>query len=355
MTKTVAIGMSGGVDSSVAAYLLKKQGYKVFGLFMKNWQDENSSCSAEEDFQDVALVCEKLGIDYYSVNFEKQYYDKVFSNCLEEFKMGLTPNPDILCNKEIKFDLFLKKAFQLKADFLATGHYVKKELINSHSHLLKAKDLNKDQSYFLYTLKSPILDKVLFPLSDLTKPEVRQIAKECDLINHDKKDSTGICFIGKRKFKEFLSKFISYEPGIIQDLDGNLLGKHDGLSFYTIGQRKGLKLGGKGDAWYVAKKDLKNNILVVSQGVDNPALFSTRLKAFKLSLVNENYQIKTPFKCKAKIRYRQLDQDCIIEKINDDNVLVSFEKPQRAVTEGQSIVFYKSDICLGGAIIYEKS
>ncbi len=350
-TKTVAIGMSGGVDSSVAAYLLKKQGYSVFGLFMKNWSDDDLNCQAKKDFEDVIKVCEKLKIDYYSINFEKEYYEDVFSKCLEEFKLGITPNPDILCNKEIKFNLFLKKSIELGADFLATGHYAQTKLINNKNHLLKSFDLNKDQTYFLYTLNSSILEKVLFPIGNLTKQEVRKIAKDQNLATYAKKDSTGICFIGERKFKEFLSKYISYKNGEIRTLEEKKVGEHQGLSFYTIGQRKGLQIGGKGDAWFVIKKDMKNNVLYVAQGKDHPALFSKKLIAKKISWVIENFNPIAPYKCLAKIRYRQNDQKCQIDKIENDNIYVSFESPQRAITQGQSIVFYQKEICLGGAII----
>ena len=349
--KVVAIGISGGVDSSVSAYLLKKQGYAVFALFMKNWQDKNSTCSSQKDFEDVQKVCKTLDIDYHTINFEKEYFDQVFSKCLAEYKLGITPNPDILCNKEIKFNLFLKKAMDLGADFLATGHYAQKKVIDDHVHLIKGIDPSKDQSYFLYTLKSEILKKVIFPIGHLTKKEVRKIAKDQNLSNHAKKDSTGICFIGKRKFTEFISKYIAHTPGDIRSVDGQILASHIGLSFYTIGQRKGLKIGGKGDAWYVVKKDLKSNTLFVAQGENHKALFASKLVAKKLSFVVDSFSVKTPFKCLAKIRYRQNDQVCTIEKLEKDLLEVSFEKPQRAITEGQSIVFYKDNICLGGAII----
>lgn len=351
-TKTIAVGMSGGVDSSVSAYLLKEQGYRVFGLFMKNWQDDTPECTSKQDFEDVVKVCEKLKIDYYTINFENEYFEEVFSKCIEDFKLGITPNPDVLCNKEIKFNLFLKKALELGADFLATGHYAQNKIIDNKNQLIKATDLNKDQSYFLYTLKSSILEKVLFPVGHLTKQEVRKIAKDLGLVTHDKKDSTGICFIGERKFKEFLSKYISYKTGEIRTLDEKKIGLHSGLSFYTIGQRQGLRIGGKGDAWFVVKKDMEKNILYVAQGKDHPALFSNKLIAKKNSWITDNFNIELPFKCKAKIRYRQVDQDCLIEKIENDSIYVSFENHQRAATEGQSIVFYQGDICLGGAIIF---
>jgi tRNA-specific 2-thiouridylase len=270
---------------------------------------------------------------------------------LDDFKSGITPNPDILCNKEIKFNLFLKKALDLGADFLATGHYAQNEFIDNQNLLIKGKDSNKDQSYFLYTLKSSILKKILFPIGHLTKSEVRKIAKEQNLATHNKKDSTGICFIGKRKFKDFLSKFISHTPGEIKTIDGKAIGTHQGLSFYTIGQRKGLQIGGRGEAWYVVNKDLNKNILFVAQGKDHSSLFSKKLIATKISWVIENFNLKLPYICTAKIRYRQKDQVCKIEKIENNNIYVSFETPQRAITPGQSIVFYQKNICLGGAII----
>ncbi|NGX56253.1 MAG: tRNA-specific 2-thiouridylase MnmA [Candidatus Anoxychlamydiales bacterium] len=349
--KTVALGMSGGVDSSVAAILLKQQGYRVIGLFMKNWQDDKSNCSAKEDYLDVVKVCQLLNIPYYSINFVEEYKKLVFEKCLTEFKKGFTPNPDILCNKEIKFKLFLNKALQLNANFLATGHYCQNEVINNKNHLKKGNDITKDQSYFLYTLKSSILEKILFPIGHLTKKEVREIAKKNNLINANKKDSTGICFIGKRNFKDFLKDFIPFEKGEIRTIDNKIIGSHDGLSFYTIGQRKGLKIGGEGDAWFVVDKDVKNNILYVSQGKESIELFSNKLIANDLTFVNENINLTFPYKCLAKVRYRQTDQKCQIDKIENGNIYVSFETEQRAVTLGQSIVFYKDTICLGGAII----
>ncbi len=350
--KTIAIGMSGGVDSSVAAYLLKKQGYNVIGLFMKNWEDDSSTCTAKQDLDDVSKVCAKLDIAYYSLNFTDEYYKKVFSKCLDDFKTGITPNPDILCNKEIKFKLFLKKALMLEVDYLATGHYAQKELINNQYHLLKGKDPKKDQSYFLYTLKSDILKKVIFPLGNLTKKEVRKIAQEIELPNADKKDSTGICFIGKRKFKDFLSSFLPFTPGKIQTVKGKEIAQHQGLSFYTIGQRKGLGIGGEGDAWYVVKKDVKNNILIVDQGKDTSALLADKLIAKDPSWICDKPE-KFPYECTAKIRYRQADQKCIIEKIENNILHIGFPEKQRAITPGQSIVFYKDAVCLGGAVIIE--
>ena len=350
--KKIAVGMSGGVDSSVAALLLKKQGFDVFGLFMKNWQDDSSDCSSKKDFEDVQRVCEKIDIPYYTINFEKEYFENVFQKCLTDFENGITPNPDVLCNKEIKFNLFLKKALMLGADFLATGHYSQNKIIDKKNHLLKSDDLSKDQSYFLYTLKSTILEKVIFPIGHLKKNEVRKIAKENNLPTFDKKDSTGICFIGERKFTDFLMNFIQTKPGHIKSIETQEnLGKHIGLSFYTIGQRKGLKIGGRGDAWFVVDKNIKDNILYVSQGEKSSYLYKNNLTAKNLSWVDESFKINLPFKCSAKIRYRQNDQPCTIEKIEEGNVFVSFDSHQRAITKGQAIVFYIDSVCLGGAEI----
>jgi tRNA-uridine 2-sulfurtransferase len=349
--KTIVVGMSGGVDSSVAALLLKKQGYNVIGMFMKNWEEEDSrgNCLSTKDYEDVMRVCETLDIPYYTVNFAKEYKEKVFNNFLEEYQKGLTPNPDILCNKEIKFNLLLDKAKKLGADFLATGHYAK--IIHSDKcHLAKAFDDSKDQSYFLYTLTSDILKEVLFPLSDISKKEVRTIAKEYNLSTHDKKDSTGICFIGERNFRPFLGKFLGFQEGDIETVDGKKIGRHLGTSFYTLGQRKGLCIGGEGDAWFVSGKDMKKNMLIVAQGKDHPALFCDELIANNLTWVTKP-PLNFPFSCRAKIRYRQIDQQCSITKIEEGKALVTFESPQRAATPSQSIVFYDNDICLGGGII----
>jgi tRNA-uridine 2-sulfurtransferase len=352
-TKTIALAISGGVDSSVAAYLLKKQGYDVFGIFMKNWEEktDNGLCTSAFDYEDAKSVCDDLDIPIYSVNFVEEYKNKVFMPFIEGYKSGLTPNPDILCNKEIKFKAFLKKALSLGADLIATGHYCQNKVIDGKNYLEKGKDQSKDQSYFLYTMRDEVLKKVIFPIGHLLKSEVKKIAKEQNLITANKKESMGICFIGKRDFKPFLNKYIEYKKGNFISIEGKTLAKHDGLAFYTIGQRKGLKLGGPGDAWYVAKKDVKDNTITLVQGKDHPALFCDDLIANNLSWINNHQEIKYPIKCLAKARYRQINFPCTIEKINDDNIKVIFETPQRAITEMQSIVFYSDDICLGGGII----
>ncbi|HPE84665.1 MAG: tRNA 2-thiouridine(34) synthase MnmA [Chlamydiia bacterium] len=342
--KKVVVGMSGGVDSSVAALLLKQQGYEVIGLFMKNWEEEDSSghCHAEKDFEDVTRVCEILDIPYYGINFVKEYQERVFASFLEEIKLGFTPNPDILCNREIKFDCFLKKALSLGADYLATGHYCQTD----GEKLLRGADSNKDQSYFLYTLKREKLPKILFPIGHLPKAEVRRIAREHNLPVATKKDSTGICFIGKRPFKEFLQKYITDEPGPFLTPEGTQVGEHDGICFYTIGQRKGLCLGGPGEPWYVVGK--KENAVIVAQGENHPALFADGLLAKDITWIGD----KGPKRCSAKIRYRSPDAPCTLEE-TDEGLYVHFDSPQRAITPRQSIVFYDGDVCLGGAIIHQ--
>jgi len=351
---TVAVGMSGGVDSSVAAYLLKQAGFKVFGLFMKNWEESDASgqCNASKDQEDAAKVCEVLDIPFYTVNFTEEYYQEVFQDLLQGLQQGLTPNPDILCNKEIKFKLFLKKALALGADYLATGHYCQNIFINSSYHLVKGFDINKDQTYFTYTLKQNELKHVLFPVGHLQKTAVRQIAAQAQLPTFAKKDSTGICFIGKRNFKDFISKYIPAEKGPILTTDGQQVGEHHGAVFYTLGQRKGLGIGGEGDAWFVVDKDIKTNTLYVAQGQDHPRLYTSHLKASLLSFVDEPPK-SLPFACFAKIRYRQEDQPCTIKKLDEDTLEVFFPTPQRAVTTGQSIVFYQGKKCLGGGVIKE--
>lgn len=345
----VAIGMSGGVDSSVAAYLLKKGGYDVMGLFMKNWDEEDDQCPAAQDYQDVISVCSHLDIPYYTINFADKYYDNVFRDFLEGLQMGITPNPDIFCNKEIKFKVFLEKAMELGADYLATGHWAKIASKNGRYELRKAADGNKDQTYFLYTLQEEQLAKVLFPLQDMTKPEIRELAKQVGLTTHDKRDSTGICFIGKRKFKDFIQQYIEKKPGNFVDEEGNILGKHDGISYYTIGQRKGLQIGGPGAAWYVAEKRIETNEILLVQGENHPALFAKVAKAAQPSWVQSLPQ--APLKCYAKVRYRQAEQPCTIDHIGGNELQITFDEPQRAVTPGQSIVFYSGETCLGGAII----
>jgi len=350
MAKTVVVGMSGGVDSSVSALLLKQQGYNVIGLFMKNWEetDNRGVCKASLEYEDVVKVCNKIDIPCYSVEFTKEYQDLVFKHFLEEYKKGFTPNPDILCNREIKFHHFLNKALEYGADYLATGHYCQNILIHGKQHLVRGKDPGKDQSYFLYTIKDKILEKVLFPIGHLEKSEVRKIAKEHNLVTHNKKDSTGICFIGKRDFKPFLSQYLATKPGPFMTLDGKQMGTHDGVAFYTIGQRKGLMIGGQGEPWYVAKKDPEKNIVYVVQGDKHPALFTNELIASDISWVASTPSF--PLKCTIKTRYRQTDTPCTVYK-DGDKLRVEFEKPEKAVTVGQSAVFYQDNVCLGGAII----
>ncbi len=350
--KTVVVGMSGGVDSSVTALLLKQQGCRVIGMFMKNWEekDDSGTCRSTRDYEDVVKVCEQLDIPYYSVNFVKEYQELVFAHFLEELKAGYTPNPDILCNREIKFKVFLEKALSLGADYLATGHYCMR-IDDAPPKLLKGRDPGKDQSYFLYTLQAKALEKVLFPIGHLEKKEVRALAKEHNLATSEKKDSTGICFIGKRDFKEFTGQYLGYNPGHFENLKGESVGKHDGIAFYTIGQRKGLGIGGPGEAWFVIGKDTLRNVVIVEQGEDHPSLYTGELIATDLSWVAGHPPSPLPFACAAKVRYRQPEQPCIIEKIEVERAHVRFLSPQRAVTPRQSIVFYQGDVCLGGGMI----
>lgn len=348
----VVIGMSGGVDSSVAAYLLKQQGYDVIGIFMKNWDDtdENGVCTATEDYEDVIRVCNQIGIPYYAVNFEKQYWDKVFTYFLDEYKAGRTPNPDVMCNKEIKFKAFLEHALKLGADYLATGHYAQVKTENGVTRMLRGADHNKDQTYFLNQLNQEQLSKVMFPIGHLEKAKVREIAIEAGLATAKKKDSTGICFIGERNFKQFLSQFIPAQPGEMKTMDGKVMGKHDGLMYHTIGQRHGLGIGGAGDPWFVIGKDLATNTLIVGQNIDNEALYSEQLIAEQLSFTVAPPAEKT-FKCTAKFRYRQEDIGVTVELQDDNRALVTFDEPVRAITPGQAVVFYNGDECLGGGTI----
>lgn len=346
--KTVVVGMSGGVDSSVSAFLMKEAGAKVIGLFMRNWE-EDDACNAKEDARDVALVCEKLDIPFYTVNFTQQYWDEVFSVCLQQFQKGVTPNPDILCNREIKFNLFLKKAFELGGDYLATGHYCQKKKIGGKWHLLRGCDPNKDQSYFLYTQKEKLLENILFPVGGLHKSEVRNLARSQNLITANKKDSTGICFVGKRDFKTFLCSYLPSKKGKMKTLDGAVVGEHDGAHLFTIGQRKGIGIGGEGPAWFVVDKQMQTNTVFVAQGEDHPALYREKLLAHTLSWVGEAPSF--PLSCTAKIRYRTPDAACQVIKNEENKVEVIFQTPQKAVTPGQSIVFYQGPICLGGGII----
>lgn len=354
MAKTsqkIIVGMSGGVDSSIAAYLLKQAGHHVEGVFMKNWEDDDtdSYCPAAQDMADAQAVCDRLGIELRLVNFASEYWENVFAYFLAEYRAGRTPNPDILCNREIKFKAFLEFAKQAGADYIATGHYVRK---NDQHRLLKGRDPAKDQSYFLHALNHSQIRDSLFPVGDLLKPEVRAIAEKIGLANHAKKDSTGICFIGERKFKNFLSNYLPAKPGNIETLQGEVIGHHDGLMFYTIGQRQGLQIGGLKNKselpWYVAAKDLKRNSLIVVQGED-PALFKTSLIGSQLTWTHEPPTL--PHRLTAKTRYRQPDQDCTLQMLDNGQFMATFIQPQRAVTPGQSIVFYQDDICLGGGII----
>ena len=358
--KKVICGMSGGVDSSVSAFILQQQGYQVEGLFMKNWEEDDDTdyCTAAADLADAQAVCDKLGIKLHKINFAAEYWDNVFEHFLAEYKAGRTPNPDILCNKEIKFKAFLEYAAEdLGADFIATGHYVRRPPLDQQPKLLRGLDSNKDQSYFLYTLSEQQVAQSLFPVGDIEKPIVRAIAEDLGLATAKKKDSTGICFIGERKFKDFLARYLPAQAGDIKTVDGQVIGRHDGLMYHTLGQRKGLGIGGvKGaseNAWYVVEKDLVNNVLIVAQGQDNSALLSSGLIAGQLHWVDRQ-PIREKLRCTVKTRYRQADIDCIIEPIDDETVRVLFDEPQIAVTPGQSAVFYLGEVCLGGGIIEQQ-
>lgn len=348
----VIIGMSGGVDSSVAAWLLKQQGYDVIGIFMKNWDDTDESgfCTATEDFNDVVTVCNQIGIPYYSVNFEKQYWDKVFTYFLDEYKAGRTPNPDVMCNKEIKFKAFLDHALALGADFLATGHYAQVEELDGQVRLLRGADNNKDQTYFLNQLSQDQLAMAMFPIGHLPKKEVRKIAQEAGLATAKKKDSTGICFIGERDFREFLRNYLPAQPGQMRTISGEVKGEHEGLMYYTLGQRHGLGIGGAGEPWFVVGKDLQRNILYVEQGFENEHLYTDRLEGSELNWIN-GVPTQQTFTCTAKFRYRQPDQGVTVHLREGNQCEVIFDQPQRAVTPGQSVVFYQGEECLGGGTI----
>lgn len=353
----VVVGMSGGVDSSVTALLLKQQGYDVVGVFMKNWDDtdENGMCTATEDYKDVALVANKIGVPYYSINFEKEYWDKVFSYFLEEYKNGRTPNPDVMCNKEIKFKAFLDYAMSLGADYVATGHYARVSRDEEGTtHLLRGVDTNKDQTYFLNQLSQDQLTKVMFPLGEMDKSEVRRIAEEADLATAKKKDSTGICFIGEKDFKQFLMNYLPAQPGNMVTEEGEVMGQHDGLMYYTIGQRRGLGIGGNGtsnEPWFVIGKNMEDNELIVGQGYSHTHLYATHLTASQLTFTTDEERPET-FSCTAKFRYRQTDVKVTVH-LNKENstARVEFDEPARAITPGQAIVFYDGDECLGGGII----
>ncbi|QHG92588.1 tRNA 2-thiouridine(34) synthase MnmA [Coxiella endosymbiont of Amblyomma sculptum] len=356
--QTVAVGLSGGVDSSVAAFFLKKSGYKIFGLFVQNWETdaEDSFCTNIKDLNDAKSVADYIGIRFYTVNFSREYWGNVFQFCLDEFSKGRTPNPDVLCNREIKFKCLLEYARKLGADYLATGHYARLKEENGFFKLLKAYDENKDQTYFLYLLNQYQLAHVLFPLGNYQKSDVRTIAKKFGMITHAKKDSTGICLVGKKKFKEFLSEFFLVRPGNIETPEGTIIGKHYGITFYTRGQRKGLCVGGRSGSekkpWYVIDKDTRRNVLVVGQGRDHPLLYTTELTCSDVHWI-QGTPPALPFLCKAKIRYRQTDQSCIVSLLTDNLYRARFKNPQRAITPGQSVVFYSEDQCLGGGTIVE--
>ncbi|MDX1390831.1 MAG: tRNA 2-thiouridine(34) synthase MnmA [Rheinheimera sp.] len=356
-SKKVIVGMSGGVDSSVSAYLLLQQGYQVEGLFMKNWEEDDNDeyCAAAEDMRDAQAVCDKLGIPLHKVNFAAEYWDNVFEYFLAEYKAGRTPNPDIMCNKEIKFKAFLEFAAEaLGADYIATGHYVRRRFNNGHWQLLRGLDSNKDQSYFLYTIGEEHVAQTLFPVGELEKPAVRAIAEQQGLVTHDKKDSTGICFIGERKFKDFLAQYLPAQPGDIVSVAGDIIGRHEGLMYHTLGQRKGLGIGGLRDGgdepWYVVAKDVAANRLVVAQGHDHPSLLSNGLVASQLHWT-DRLGPQQALRCSVKTRYRQTDIACLLTPLEDGSVRVIFDSPQKAVTPGQSAVFYLNEVCLGGGII----
>lgn len=355
--KKIVVGLSGGVDSSVSALLLKQQGFDVEGLFMKNWVDyaDESECTVEDDRKDAQSVADKVGIVFHEANFAMEYWDYVFKHFLDEYKAGRTPNPDILCNREIKFKAFLDHAMELGGFLIATGHYARVREHEGKFQLLKGLDNSKDQSYFLYTLGQAQLSRTLFPLGELPKTEVRQIAEKAGFINHDKKDSTGICFIGERRFREFLGRYIPAQPGEMRTPEGEKISEHSGLMYYTLGQRQGLGIGGRknssGEPWFVAGKDMEKRILYVVQG-EHEWLYSTKLTAEQLSWVAGEAP-KLPCRASAKTRYRQPDQPCLITQDHQGNIQVEFDEPQRAVTPGQSVVFYQDDVCLGGGIIID--
>lgn len=352
MAEKVVVGMSGGVDSSVAALLLKRAGYDVVGLFMKNWEDDDDDeyCSTRQDLIDAAAAADVIGVDLEAVNFAAEYRERVFASFLAEYAAGRTPNPDVLCNAEIKFRAFLDHAMKLGAQRIATGHYAQLRERDGKVELLRGADAGKDQSYFLHRLNQAQLARVLFPVGHLKKSEVRRIAQEAGLPNHAKKDSTGICFIGERPFREFLNRYVAKAPGPIIDDSGRKLGEHIGLAFYTIGQRKGIGVGGPGEPWYVAQKRMETNELIVVQGHDHPLLLKRSLEALEASWI-AGTPPAAPSAHAAKTRYRQADAPCTLSRVMDSGIRVDFESPQWAVTPGQSVVLYDGESCLGGGVI----
>ena len=357
----VIVGMSGGVDSAVAAALLKQQGYLVEGLFMKNWNEDDGSeyCTAREDLLDAMQVAGALDIELHTANFAAEYWDRVFAHFLHEYQSGRTPNPDILCNREIKFQAFLDHALTLGADGIATGHYARRDFpaaMDAPARLLRARDQNKDQTYFLHAVGGDKFRRTLFPLGEMEKPRVRELAAAFGFDNHKKKDSTGICFIGERRFRDFLQQYLPAQPGRIEDDHGKVIGEHTGLMYYTLGQRQGLGIGGRREAddapWYVAAKDLARNVLVAVQGHDHPLLLSQRLSSAPVHWV-AGEPPPLPARLTARTRYRQPDQACTVLAGDGGRVTVEFDLPQRAVTPGQSVVFYDGEVCLGGAVIEE--
>lgn len=355
--KRVILGLSGGVDSAVAAILLQNAGADVHALHMTNWEDEDGYCTAADDLQDSRNICERLGIPLHHVNFSKQYRDQVFRYFLDEYKAGRTPNPDVLCNREIKFGVFRDYAKRLGGDLLATGHYAQSGIVDGHGALFKGADPGKDQSYFLHAVSAEALAETVFPLGDIQKAEVRKIARDAGLTVHDKKDSTGICFIGERPFREFLAAYLPANPGPMRTPGGEVIGEHQGLMFYTLGQRQGLGIGGRNDRseepWYVVGKDLDSNTLIVAQG-EHEMLFSDWLIATDTSWIGAAPDgLAEGLRCHAKIRYRQADQACVVKDLDDNRVEVRFDARQKAVAPGQFVVFYDEEQCLGGAVIQQ--
>lgn len=355
----VVVGMSGGVDSSVSALLMHQAGHEVIGVFMNNWEekDPNGVCTSERDFADARAVCDHIGIPYYSVNFAKEYQERVFSHFLEEYRKGRTPNPDVLCNREIKFNVFLDFAEKLGAEKLVTGHFANVDQAeNGEYRLLRAVDENKDQTYFLYMINQRALSRAMFPVGGLLKSQVRDIARQNGIPVSEKKDSTGVCFIGERNFKQFLSEYLPAQPGDMITTDGKKVGRHDGLMYYTLGQRRGLGIGGSGDGrrWFVVKKDLTDNVLVVEQGEDSPLLYTHESTGSELTWLAGHPPVQdgVPLNCQVRLRHRQPLQNCIIT-LEKDIVHMHFPEAQRAVTPGQSAVFYDGQVCLGGAIVEE--